>query len=211
MENYIFIHGLGQTGASWDKVIQELALPLSDGSAISCPQISELLENQEYTYGNLYRAFSEYCERSEGTLHLCGLSAGAILALHYAIDHPEKMGSVVLIAAQYEMPKMLLKFQSVLFRLMPEKTFESMGFQKKDFIRLSDSMAELNFKKELSKMECPALILCGEHDRANQKAAKGLAERMKNAEYRTIPNAGHEANMDNPQELAALIGRFFSG
>lgn len=209
MENYIFMHGLGQTAASWDRVTEQLTDSLPGDSVILCPQISELLESGEYTYHYLYRAFSEYCGRFEGPLHLCGLSVGAILALNYTIDYPERVASAVFIAAQYEMPKMLLKFQDVVFHLMPQKTFEGMGFHKKDFIRLSASMAELDFKEDLSKIECPTLILCGENDRANQKAAKGLSERIKNSEYRMVPNAGHEANADHPREVAELIRGFY--
>ena len=43
---------------------------------------------------------------------------GAVLALNYAIDFPQKAGSLVLIAPQYDMPKFLLKVQNVLFKFM---------------------------------------------------------------------------------------------
>ena len=53
---------------------------------------------------------------------------GGILAMQYAIEHPEKMNSLVLIGTQYEMPKYLLKMQNLIFRIMPCSAFEKMGY-----------------------------------------------------------------------------------
>ena len=54
---------------------------------------------------------------------ICGISLGAVLALNYCIYHAEQVQSLILIAPQYKMPRLLLKFQSILFRIMPEKSF----------------------------------------------------------------------------------------
>ena len=40
----------------------------------------------------------------------------------------------VLIAAQYKMPKELLKVQNMLFHLMPNSAFNKMGFKKADAV-----------------------------------------------------------------------------
>ena len=97
-------------------------------------------------------------------LNICGLSLGGILAMQYAIEHPEKMNSLVLIGTQYEMPKYLLKIQNLIFRIMPCSAFEKMGFQKTDFINLCKSMTEINFKHELKKISCSVLVVCGDKD-----------------------------------------------
>lgn len=47
----------------------------------------------------------------------------------------------ILIAPQYDMPKFLLKVQKVLFKFMPESQFKDIGLTKKDFIALTNSMA----------------------------------------------------------------------
>ena len=44
-----------------------------------------------------------------------------------------------------------------------------MGFGKKDFISLSKSMMDLDFQKDLEKINCRVLVLCGEKDKANMK------------------------------------------
>ena len=123
----------------------------------------------------LYTAFSEECNKENDEIVLCGLSLGAVLALNYAIDHPNKVKALVLIAAQYKMPEKLLKFQNMLFRFMPNTMFKQFGFKKADVISLCGTMTELDFSDSLCKVSCPALIVCGEKDNANKKASRELA------------------------------------
>lgn len=200
----IFIHGLGQTPSSWDKTISCLSGQINAQS----PDLSRLLKGAESTYENLYRAFAACCDEFPEPINLCGLSLGAVLALNYSIDNPQKVGSLILIAPQYEMPKALLKFQNVIFKFMPNSAFGNMGFDKRDFITLTNSMAELDFGGDLKKVESPALILCGEKDGANSKAAKKLAEILQNAEFRVVEKSGHEVNVDAPESLAEIINEY---
>lgn len=142
---YIFLHGLGQVPSDWETTIKRLDLGLD----VDCPNLSDWLSGKEASYLNLYHALESYCEQQEGPLHLCGLSLGGILTLHYALEHAEKVASLVLIGTQYIMPKRLLKFQNMIFHLMPNRSFRKMGFGKKDFISLSKSMMDLDFQKDL--------------------------------------------------------------
>ena len=163
---YIFLHGLGQVPSDWETTIKRLDF----GMDVYCPDLSDWLSRKEASYLNLYHALESYCEQQEEPLHLCGLSLGGILALHYALEHAEKVASLVLIGTQYVMPKRLLKFQNMIFHLMPSRSFRKMGFGKKDFISLSKSMMDLDFQKDLEKINCRVLVLCGEKDKANMSA-----------------------------------------
>ena len=77
-----------------------------------------------------------------------------------------KVNSLVLIAAQYKMPKGLFKFQNFIFGFMPAKMFEETGFSKKDFITLSKTMMDIDFSNTLDSVSCLVLLLCGEKDKA---------------------------------------------
>ena len=202
---YLYLHGLGQKPDSWDRVIKETTV--SDRSASL--SLAEMLEGKAATYGELYTAFSEECDKENDEIVLCGLSLGAVLALNYAIDHPDKVKALVLIAAQYKMPKKLLKFQNMLFRFMPNATIKQFGFKKADVISLCGTMAELDFRDSLCKVSCPVLIVCGEKDNANKKASKELAGYLSNSCYRELLKAGHEANIESPEELAAVLQEFY--
>lgn len=202
---YILIHGLGQNSSNWNKTISYMI----EQEHIICPELSLFLKDGDVTYTNLYHAFSNYCDNISEPLNLCGLSLGAVMALNYAIDNPEKVKSLILIEAQYEMPKILLKIQSIIFQFMPETTFKNIGIKKKDFIKLTNSMTNLNFKKSLKNISCPVLVVCGEKDIANKKASKNLSESITKAELKFIRNAGHEVNTDTPKELAEIINNFY--
>jgi len=204
MQN-IFIHGLEQNSSSWDKTIS--FMPKS--AHIFCPDLFAILNHKETTYSNLYRDFSDYCNDISGKLNLCGLSLGGVLALNYAIDYPTRLQSLVLIAAQYKMPRTLLKFQNILFHFMPKSTFEKQGFQKKDIMQLTNSMIELDFSKNLCDISCPTLIVCGEKDKANKKAAKNLVENIPNANFHLVENTGHEVNIEAPEKLATILHAFW--
>jgi pimeloyl-ACP methyl ester carboxylesterase len=142
-------------------------------------------------------------------LNLCGLSLGGMLALHFAIDNPEKVKTLTLIGTQYKMPKTLLKFQNIVFSIMPKSVFKNMGFQKKDIICLTNSMIDLDFSAKLKDVACNTLILCGTKDSANKKASKCLAESIIGSELKLIENAGHEVNKDNPKALALELESFY--
>lgn len=201
----IFIHGLGQTPSSWENTIKEMNIQTD----VNCPNLSELLKGHKINYTNLYQVFSEYCNTFSEPLNLCGLSLGGVLALNYAIEYPERVQSLVLIGTQYKMPKMLLRFQNIIFRFMPNSMFEQMGFGKKDFIELSRSMMELDFSNDLKKISCPVFVVCGEKDNANKKASIGLNESLSNSEIQIVDGSGHEVNIDRPKQLGDVINDFY--
>jgi len=201
----IFLHGLGQSAASWDQTVKELG----QTADILCPELSEWLEPGRARYGSLYNELEQYCARFEGPLNLCGLSLGGILALQYGIEHPKHLNSLVLIGTQYVMPKRLLKLQNALFHLMPKGIFQESGFEKKDFIDLSKSMLDLDFRADLKRISCPVLIICGEKDGANKKASREMKKQIPGAKLVLIPGAGHEVNRDAPEKLGDLISGFW--
>ncbi len=201
---YILIHGLGQSSSSWDKMISYMG----DEFPADCPDVARLLSGKEPTYNNLYLAFSEYCQEAAEPVCLCGLSLGAVLALNYALDRPEKVQSMILIGAQYKIPKGLLRLQNTIFRFLPEASFQKLGFSKNSFIRLSKSFITLDFSNRIAGIRCNTLILCGEKDKANKKAARELADHIPEAEFRTVKGAGHEVNVDAPEILASILNEF---
>ena len=198
---YVFIHGLGQTVSSWNKVLAHLPTDIQ----IYRPCLSTIVKDKQITYENLYKAFENECNSMEMPLCLCGISLGAILALQYALSNPQKVNSLVLIAPQYKMPRLLLGIQNIVFRILPQAAFGSMGFSKKDMIALTTSMKKIEFSSMLYEITCPSFVICGQKDRANQKAARALANAIPDAKLYFVENAGHEVNTDAPVLLAELV------
>ena len=202
---YIYLHGLGQNAASWNKVIGAAKAP----ELSVCPDLAEMVKGKAATYSTLYSAFSEMCDAENDGILLCGLSLGGVLALNYAIDNPQKVKALVLIAAQYKMPARLLKLQNALFRFMPQSMFQQTGFGKLDFIRLCSTMLELDFSDSLDQVSCPVLVVCGEKDKANKKASIELANILKHSQFKEVSETGHEVNLESPEKLASLLREFY--
>lgn len=201
----IYLHGLGQNPDSWSKVIEQL----ENVEDSMCPDLSELVQGQDTTYQNLYAAFSAMCDEIEEDLCLCGLSLGGVLALNYAIEHPGKIRVLVLIATQYKMPKILLKAQNTIFRFMPKSMFQQMGFGKSDFLKLCNTMMELDFSDSIYKVSCPTLVIYGEKDRANKNASIELANMLIDAELQVFNGVGHEINIEASDKLEEILRVFF--
>lgn len=198
----ILLHGLGQRAASWDKTLAGLNV------GAERPGLAELMGN-EVSYPVLYKGFCDYCAQFPEKVNLCGLSLGGVLALNYAAEHPDRVNSLVLIAAQYKMPKALLRLQNALFRFAPNSSFKETGFGKADFIALSKSMMSLDFGADLEKITCPTAVMIGEKDKPNRKAAEKMSGKIRGCEFHIIENSGHEVNVDAPERLAELLNGFW--
>lgn len=202
--NLLLLHGLGQGPGSWDGVLD--ALGPDPGAA--CPDLFGLCGGAP-DYPALYAALEDYAGALPEPVLLCGLSLGAVLALDYAIRCPERVAGLVLVAPQYKMPRALLRLQNAVFRMMPERAFAQTGLGKRDILRLTASMMDLDLRDGLARVDCPALILVGERDSANRKAARELAGLLPRATVREVPGAGHEVNVDAPRELAEALRGFW--
>lgn len=202
--NLLLLHGLGQGPGSWDGVLD--ALGPDPGAA--CPDLFGLCGGAP-DYPALYAALEDYAGALPAPVLLCGLSLGAVLALDYAIRRPERVAGLVLVAPQYKMPRALLRLQNAVFRMMPERAFAQTGLGKRDILLLTASMMDLDLRNGLARVDCPALILVGERDSANRKAARKLAGLLPRATVREVPGAGHEVNVDAPRELAEALRGFW--
>lgn len=197
----IMLHGLGQSAAAWNKTNEYLTENISP----VCPELTALAKGD---YRRLYKAFCEYCGSFDKPIDLCGLSLGAVLALNYAADFPENVRSLILIGGQYKVPDALVKFQGLLFRIMPKKAFSGTGLDKSDFISFNASMAGLDLTDKIKSVKAKTFVAIGERDKANQKAAREMSE-MLNCKLEIIPDSGHEVNIDNPKALAEMITGFY--
>lgn len=203
--NCIFIHGLGQGPDSWNKTVS----CMTEKEEIQCLNVFAKEDSSEISYRRVYDDFSAYCESMEEEFGLCGLSLGAVIALNYAVEHPEKVKSLVLIGGQCVMPKGLLRLQNIIFRVMPNRIFKKMGIGKRELIQLTKSMMALDFKEHLDKVDCRTLIVCGEKDRANKGAAEMMAEKIHGARIKILDGCGHEVNVEAPEKLAEVLEAFY--
>ena len=206
----IFLHGLGQSAGDWQPVTRLLACPWQPvtrllacpPAEIDCPELFSWAEPGQLTYPRLLAGLERCCGAQQQPFRLCGLSLGAVLALDYAIRHPDgpaAPASLVLAGVQYKIPTRTIDLQNLLFRLMPRRVFAGMGVSKQDFIRLAHSMRTLDLSRGLRR------VVCGEKDAANLKASRQLARLLPGADLHILPGAGHELNACAPQAFADVL------
>jgi pimeloyl-ACP methyl ester carboxylesterase len=64
---------------------------------------------------------------------------------------------------------------------------------------------------QLSKLDVPALLICGEHDSISPPGEmRGIAQAMPQAKFVEIAGAGHMAPLEKPAEVNAAIANFLS-
>ena len=139
MEKAILLHGSGHRADSWRETVSYL----NRREDVLCPELSAILNGREASFPNLRAAFAQYCTQTGGPVHLCGLSLGGILALDYALEHPENVKTLVLIGTPHRVPKVAFALQNVVFRFLPKSAFASMAFDKGDTFALGNSMKDL--------------------------------------------------------------------
>ena len=204
----ILMHGLGQDEKSWDEVKNQLN---NNGINVETPNLFSIAKNYQVNYENMYETFADYCNSFNEKINLVGLLLGGVLAIDYITEFPEKVNSIILIGTPYEIPKNIFTIQNIIYKFMPKRIFEKMGCPKKDMISLLDSMKNLSIPEKAPNIKINTLIICGEKekDNINMKSAKQLNKVIKNSKFKIIENAGHEANIDNPIELASTIYDFW--
>ena len=163
----VLLHGLGQTAKDWAAIAKQLS------SDADCPELFALAQSG-LSYPQILAGLEKRYADTAEPLRICGLSLGGMLALDYAIRHGEKVDSLILIGIQCKVSRLLVDFQNLLFRWMPDKAFADTGLSKRNTINLAHSMRELDFTGKLQEVKCPVTLLCGEKDRPNRAAAKQL-------------------------------------
>ena len=68
------------------------------------------------------------------------------------------------------------------------------------------AIAAFDRRSALADIRIPTLCLAGEHDRtAPPEVMQRLAQRVTGAEYRCLPDAGHIANVEQPEAFNAAV------
>ncbi len=67
-------------------------------------------------------------------------------------------------------------------------------------------LRDVSCTKDLYKIGCPALIICGEHDLLKPvKYSKIIADNIPGSEFIVLPDCGHVAIFEKPKEINSLI------
>lgn len=203
----IFLLGLNQSHDSFDKTIQNMKeINPSDCIVVDYHQFQHSIKS----YPQLACAIEQYLLEvsSKEPINIVGLSLGSVIALHFAINHTDRISSMVLIACQHKMPRFLLNVQNSFMSCIPNTFFKDSVFSKEEIIMLVHSMCGINYENALGNVRCRTLLVCGSNDWINLKESKKLCYLIEHSKLKVIKNANHEVNIDQPVELGNVINQF---
>jgi pimeloyl-ACP methyl ester carboxylesterase len=159
-----------------------------------------------------------------------GLSMGGYVSLRFYLKHPEMASALIIMdtGPGYRNPARMAEWnrsrEDMAQRLGKEgisvlvAQAQSEGRREISLKQNPVGLAHMSRKvvaqhdswviENLDKIKVPALILVGEKDTAFLQAADYMAKTIPGAQKFVVPNAGHPANIDNPDFFNARILEF---
>jgi len=159
---------------------------------------------------------------------LCGLSLGALIALRYAGDHPERVRRLVVCAGIARLPWYFRGLQygiAGIVRVLPSARVRKglvSGLPEQHRTAALQEIAHVDARAASRTLRTaagfklqrlppmPTLVLCGERDRVNVKLSRRLAKTLPDARFEVVPAAGHVANLDNSEVFNRLLRDFLA-
>ena len=198
----VFLPGLGQNQDDWRPVITGLPamltgryLQLNRGSGFSIEDSARRVRDQVDELG-------------EERVDVVGLSLGAMVALRFAADHPDRVRRLVISGGQVHPPRLLMRVQSAVMRVLPSRLVAAPGLSKGDLLATLSALSTTDLRPALASIAAETLVLCGGRDRPNLAAARSIAAGIPSAVLEIVPGVGHEWNRTHPELFAARVSLF---
>lgn len=190
----LFLHGLGETPQAWNGVINEF-----ESIDALTPTV---FDQPSGTPWSLHERTDELAASLNDPVDVVGLSLGAVMGLDLAIRHPHVVRSLFLSAPQAHPPKALMRIQSILMRVLPERLVCPPQISKQQLLEILRQISAIDFEPELGNIAVPTTIACGSKDRANLPAARTISQQIPHARLIVVPDAGHQWHQSMPTQFA---------
>jgi pimeloyl-ACP methyl ester carboxylesterase len=224
----VLIHGAAGSRLDWPLPLRKLGAVVPD------------LNGHGKSSGEGRETIGEYADDMAALLDgldiesafVCGQSMGGAIALMMALEHPERVRGLILIASGARLrvhPDILTQARrnpaavaDILFKwlwsgetdeAMREKGKAAFMAQKPEVIA-RDYLAcdAYDVRDRLGNVRAPSLVLCGTADvMAPPKYSEALAAGIPDATLRLFDGAGHNLHLERPVEVAAAMSGWMSG
>jgi 3-oxoadipate enol-lactonase len=154
------------------------------------------------------------------TVHVLGFSAGGVVAMRFAIDHPARVRSLVLVGTSSECnPPAKARYESMattaerdggtavlpLVGVRPEGELPPDGRGFAHVARAVGGLHEMPLTPELASIRCPALVAVGERDPLGVGGSVIIHRRLAQARLEILPRLRHAVCRENPDGFNRLL------
>lgn len=144
---------------------------------------------------------------------VCGLSLGAMVALHLAAGSQRSaVKALILSGVQLRPPRLLLRVQEQVMKLVPASRYsaEDSSVTKPAVLAAMRALVSVDLRPDLGRVRARTLVLCGSKDRLNLGAARAAAAGIPGGELRVIEGAGHVWNREQPAMFNDTVIRWLN-
>lgn len=203
----MFLHGAGGSPLSWEEQVAKLPPDLP----ARAPWLRGLRPGSTDSFALadaaadiLMTAQLEGVER----VALVGHSLGAMVALQCALDRPEMVSHLILVAGQARPPKAAMTLQRWALKLVPARRLANQGVSKDKLMEALGDAGQFDASGSLSQVTCPTLVVCGARDRVNLPASRLFGSQIPGARLEVLKGAGHDVMRDASADFNALLFDF---
>jgi 3-oxoadipate enol-lactonase len=168
---------------------------------------------------------------------VCGISVGGLVAQALALNHPERVGALVLCDTGARIGTVVSWEQRIaavrasglqgLESAMMERWFSKEFRERRSvdvrgysnmlvrttvdgYIGTCYALRDTDFRQTVARIKCRTLVLCGAQDIATPpELGRELARLIPGAEFSLIENAGHLSCIEQPEEVTGRMAQFF--
>ncbi len=199
----VLIHGAATTSQTWQPQIEALG----EQFRVLAPDLPG--------YGTSPGPFA--VDRAEGQIaeliaadsavSVCGISAGATVALQLAAACPDKVSSLILSGPELHTPRIGAILRSAILAIVPAGVIAGSdpGVTKAAARGAVRALGRTDARPLLAAVRARTLVLCGTSNRRHLGSARTAASRIPGAELRLIDGAGHLWNTERPAQFTAVI------
>lgn len=223
----VFVHGAAGTHLNWPPELRRF--PGKEVYSVDLPGHGKSGGHAEQTL----EAYADRVAEWMGALQLfrafvVGHSMGGGIAMELSIRHPHRTAGIGLVSTgpRLPVPANLLTYSknpatfSSALEILRELSFGSqaaprlveLAMQRLSEVRPSvlqndfQACMQFDITERLEKIRCPAVVICGSEDRLTPlRNSQFLVNRIKKAELRLVPGAGHMVMLENPPQVAAIL------
>lgn len=198
----VLSHGVGSDTTVWDALAADLSTDHrvaawdQPGHGGSAPREDPTAYGPALAYESLIRVAQPY-----GRVVLVGHSLGGYLSARYAIDHPERVAALILIATGpgFRSPDAREKWNQGVRRMA-----EKQG-RPESLVGLHE---DAHVMDHLGEITCPTLVIVGSEDAAFLGATDYIERKIAGSERVTIDDAGHMVPSTHGAEIATMVREF---